>query len=49
LENCIFGLLLKANNNITFLILNSPAILAHNVQMHVSVFSVIFSDFCSVL
>ena len=53
LENCIFSVLLKANNNITILKLNSPETeltcnLAHNVQMDVGVFSVIFNAFCSV-
>ena len=47
LENCIFGVSLKANNHDpeTELTCN----LAHSVQMDVSVFSVIFNDFCSVL
>ena len=52
LENCIFGVLLKANTyNITILKLNSVLTcnLAHNGQMDVSVFSVIFNNFCSVL
>ena len=48
LENCIFGVLLKANNK------HDPGTeftcnLAQNVQMDVSVFSVIFNDLCSVL
>ena len=45
LENCIFGALLNPETEVTVLTCN----IAHNVQMDVSVFSVIFNDFCSVL
>ena len=46
LENCIFGVSLKAYHDPeTELTCN----LAHNVQTDVSLFSVIFNDFCSVL
>ena len=45
LENCIFGALLNPETEVTVLTCN----IAHNVQMDVSVFSVIFNYFCSVL